>query len=86
MRADDVRKAVEIAMRMQARARRATLAQLADHIDEAAAAPSFDHDAQASIADLFRELSLEHRTRDPGHALTRIATRLEALAADSDPG
>lgn len=86
MRADDVRKAVEIAMRMRARARQATLAQLADHIDEAAAAPSFDHDAQASIADLFRELSLEHRRRDPDHALARIATRLEALAADSDPG
>ena len=73
-------------MRMRATARRATLAQLADHIDEAAAAPSFDHDALGSNADLFRELSREHRTRDPDHALTRIATRLEALAADSDPG
>ena len=85
MRADDVRKAVEIGMRMRARARQATLAQLADHIDEAAAAPSFDHDAQSAISVLFRELSVEHRTRDPGHALTRIATRLETLAAESDP-
>lgn len=86
MRADDVRKAIEIAMRMRATVRQATLAQLADHVEEAGAAPSFGHDAQASIAALFRELSLEHRTRDPGHALARIAIRLEALAAGSDPG
>jgi hypothetical protein len=86
MDADDVRKAIEIAMRMRAKVRQATLAQLADHVDEAAPAPSFDHDAQASIAALFHELSLENQTRDPGHALSRIAARLETLAADSDPG
>jgi hypothetical protein len=86
MDADDVRKAIEIAMRMRASVRGATLAQLADHIDEAAAAPSFDHDAQASIAALFEELALENRARDPGHALSRVATRLEKLAAESDPG
>ena len=84
--AEDVRKAIEIAMRMRARVRQATLAQLADNIDEAAAAPSFDHDAQASIAALFRELAVENRARDPGHALSRIAARLETLAAGSDPG
>jgi hypothetical protein len=86
MDADDVRKAIEISMRMRARVRQATLAQLADHVDEAAPAPSFDHDAQASIAALFHELALENRTRDPGHALSRIAVRLETLAAESDPG
>jgi hypothetical protein len=86
MDADDVRKAIEIAMRMRARVRQATLAQLADHIDEAAPAPSFDHDAQASIAALFGELALENRARDPGHALSRIAGRLEALATESDRG
>lgn len=85
MGADDVRKAIEIAMRMRTKERQATLGQLADHVDEAAAAPSFGHDAQAAIAVLFRELSVEHRTRDPGHALTRIATRLDELAAESDP-
>lgn len=83
---EDVRKAIEIAMRMRARVRQTTLAQLADHVDEAAPAPSFDHDAQTSIAALFRELAAENRARDPGHALSRIAARLETLAADSDPG
>jgi hypothetical protein len=86
MDADDVRKAIEIAMRMRAIVRQATLAQLADHIDEAAAAPSFDHDAQASIAALFGELALVNRARDPGHALSRIAGRLETLATESEPG
>lgn len=86
MDTDDVRKAIEIAMRMRPRMRQATLVQLADHVDEAAAAPSFGHDAQASIAALFRELALENRARDPGHSLSRIAVRLETLAAESDPG
>lgn len=86
MGADDVRKAVEIAMRMRPKVRQETLAQLAEHIDEASAAPSFDHDAQESSAALFRELAVEHQARDPGHALSRIAARLETLAADSDPG
>jgi hypothetical protein len=85
MDADDVRKAIEIAMRMRARVRQATLVQLADHVDEASPAPSFDHDAQVSIATLFRELALENRARDPGHALSRIAVRLETLAAESNP-
>jgi hypothetical protein len=85
MDADDVRKAVDIAMRMRPGVRQATLAQLADHIDEAAAAPTFDHDAQAAIAVLFGELALENRARDPGRALSRIADRLVTLAADSDP-
>jgi Abortive infection C-terminus len=84
MDADDVRKAIEIAMRMRPRARQLTLTQLADHVDEAAAAPSFDHDAQASVAALFGELALENRARDPAHALSRIAARLETLAAGSN--
>lgn len=86
MDAGDVRKAIEIAMRMQARVRQATLTQLADHVDEAAAAPSFDHEAQTSIAALFRELAIENQARDPNQALSRIARRLETLAAESDPG
>lgn len=83
MTAEDVGRAVEIVMRMRAGVRRSTLDQLADHIDEAAPAPSFDHDAQSSIGALIHDLAREHRARDPGGALTRISRRLMRLAADS---
>ena len=79
MDAADVVKAIAAAMRIRASVRLTTLALLADHIDEAAAALRFDHDAQKSIAAIFRELAIERRARDPGHALSRIAARLEPL-------
>lgn len=82
---DDARKAVAIAMRMPARVRQATLVALADHVDEAAAAPSFGHDDQVAVAVLFRELAVENEPRDPKGALARIGTRIETLAALSGP-
>lgn len=81
---EDARKAIDIAMRMPAKVRQATLVALADHIDEAAAAPAFGHDAQITVAALFHELATEHERRDPKHALDRIAARLEALAVTSE--
>ena len=83
MSPDNIRISVEIAMRLRPRQRQTTLAQLAEHIEDAAPSPTFDHVAQAEAASLLHALADEHRTRDPERSLERIAKRLDDLAAES---
>jgi hypothetical protein len=60
-----------------------TLRQLANHIDDAAPAPTFDRAAQVESAATFHTLAADHAARDPGHALDRIAERLDRLVAST---
>lgn len=75
----DVADSVGIAMRLRPHDRREILATLADHLDEAAPAPTFDLSSQNEVAALFHELAAENRPRDPDGALSRIARRLDAV-------
>jgi len=81
MTSRDVKNSIDIAMRLRPDDRQDVLQRLADHVEEAAPAATFDREAQVEALASFDELASYNQARDPRGALRRIARRLDALIA-----